>query len=577
MMRKAVGVLLVAVLFFVAACSDAPSAPQATVEPQATDLTLVQASSDIHWVRGCPAIGPLTVLAIAIISHNNEDMRSVVARLGDLNEDVRARRQARIKERAHALVEFLLKRYQAGKFRGTDAQFAALINAIYCFAGIDIDIETPKNTELILPSDQPQVVVATNGQAGVQLPANPVSEPTLLTIEQVTTPPTNGGFLQTKLDQYPGFLLVTKQSENDAPLAKPVVVAVCASGVIPQAVRDRLRLGHGKSTGFEIAAPGNGSFLSCPNQVAEAAPASGWGRVAELLMPAQVVAFQQEFGGGVGGTVTEFSPFAPVDPQLEFGGGVGGTVTEFTRVAPSAAPMTSAPKKGAKSSPATIAPSVVLDPCAYGPPGAPLSAACVPSIQVTTRLGTVLSNVPVSWNVTAGGGSIAPKTNACGAFGTTASTLTNAAGRAGICWTLGTPGLNKVTATPSAGGDAPAGVSFTPTNAEFQVTAVSGPPAGIVKVLGDEQTAPAGSVVPVAPKVRVIDAYGYPVSGVRVYWVAIGGVGSVTPADPSYVLTDASGYATASWMLAAGSNQLRAAIYDPDHFWVIFNATGNVP
>lgn len=576
MIRKAIGVLLVAVLVIVAACSDAPSAPTASVEPPSTELTLMQASADIRWVRGCPAIGPLSLLAIAIMSHNNADMRAVVARLRDLNEDVRARRQARLKERAHALVEFLLDRYKAGKFRGTDAQFASLINAIYCFAGISISIDSPKNTELILPADEPQIVVVTDGQAGVQLPANPVTEPTLLTIEQVTTPPTEGGFLQTKLDQYPGFLLVTKQSETNAPLAKPVVVAVCASGVIPQAVRDRLRLGHGKTSGFEIAVPGDASFLSCPNQVAQSAPATGWARVAELIMPTQAVAFQQEFGGGVGGTVTEFSPFAPVDPLLEFGGGVGGTVTEFSRMPSLAPPVFAAPTKGAKAK-QSIAPSVVLDPCAYGPPGLPLPATCVPSIQVTTRLGTVLTNVPVTWNVTSGGGSIAPRTSTCGAFGASASTLTNALGRAGICWTLGTPGSNNVTATPGVGGDAPTGVVFTPAQKVFEVMVLSGPPVAIIPVTGDGQSGPAGVFAPITPTVRVVDEYGYGVSGVEVFWIRRPNTDHEEPASPGSSISDANGLASTNWMLDPGVNKLRAAAYGAGHIWFILSATGTTP
>ncbi len=468
MIRNAVRALLVLVAAFALACTDAPSAPALPEQSEASALTLSQASADIHWTRGCPTIGPLSVLAIAIMSHNNEDRRIVVARLGQLSEEVRARRQERIRERAHALVDFLLKRYQAGKFRGTDAQFAALINAIYCFAGIDIDVDSPKNTELILPSDQPQVVLVNNGQAGVQLEANPVTEPTLITVEQLPDTFSNNGFLETKLDQYPGFLLVTKQSENDAPLAKPVVVAVCATGAIPAAVRNRLRLGHGKATGFEIAEPGDASFLSCPTVVGAAKPATGWARVGELLMPKRVQAFQQEFGGGVGGTVTEFSPFAPVDPELQFGGGVGGTVTEFTRM-------------GFKQQSALLDRALaVAGTCSTpieGAEGSPLRDACRPYISLTTRLGTPFIGVPITWDVTLGGGSVAGNSGTCGTLGTTATTATGVTGRAGICWTLGAVGANQVRATPSLGGDAVDGVSFSPASTTFD--AIANPPAGL--------------------------------------------------------------------------------------------------
>lgn len=495
MIRNAVRALLVLVAAFALACTDAPSAPALPEQSEASALTLSQASADIHWTRGCPTIGPLSVLAIAIMSHNNEDRRMVVARLGQLSEEVRARRQERIRERAHALVDFLLQRYQAGKFRGTDAQFAALINAIYCFAGIDIDVDSPKNTELILPSDQPQVVLVNNGQAGVQLEANPVTEPTLITVEQLPDTFSNNGFLDTKLDQYPGFLLVTKQSEGNAPLAKPVVVAVCATGAIPSAVRDRLRLGHGKATGFEIAEPGDASFLTCPTVVGAARPATGWARVGELLMPKRVQAFQQEFGGGVGGTVTEFSPFAPVDPELQFGGGVGGTVTEFTRM-------------GFKQQSALLDRALaVTGACSTpieGAEGSPLRDACRPYISLTTRLGTPFIGVPITWDVTLGGGSVAGNTGACGTFGTSATNVTGPNGRAGICWTLGTVGANQVRATPSLGGDAVDGVSFSPASTTFD--AIANPPAGLSFTEQPPAIVRAGLVFPT--QVTVVDKNG---------------------------------------------------------------------
>src|SRR5205085_10681419 len=56
-------------------------------------------------------------------------------------------------------------------------------------------------------------------------------------------------------------------------------------------------------------------------------------------------------------------------------------------------------------------------------------------------------------------------------FGSTASNSTNVNGQAGVCWTLGlTVGSQTVTATPSAGGDAPAGVSFVPSSVLFTAT-----------------------------------------------------------------------------------------------------------
>ncbi len=531
------------------ACADTPAAPEFT---PTEELTLQQVEADIHWVRGCPTIGPINAIAIILLAHNNADRRWVVAQLGNLDSDVRSRRRDRIQARAHAIVDWLLDRQQAGKFRGTDAQLTALINAIYCFAGIDISLNQSANSELVLPSDGEQVVATTTGDAGVQLPANAVAEPTVITVEKVEDAPASG-FLATKLDQYPGFLLVTKQSAGNSALTQPVVVGVCADGVIPAAVRNRLRLGHGKSTGFEIAAPGDADFLNCPNQVAANTERPLWQRLASSVLPKQLHAFQEFAGGGVGGTVTEFSPFAPVDPVLEFGGGVGGTVTEFIRV-PTATP--SPRKRDARA-------SLVVDPCSVGTAGQPLDPSCVPSVRLTTRLGTPFVGVPITWEVVAGGGTIAGKTTTCGTFGATAATVTNATGRSGICWTLGAAGSNRVTATPGVGGDAPAGVIFTPASTTFDVTASSGIPAAMTIVQGGffQRGVPVGGVVPVAPVVRVTDAQGNPVAGVVIGWEVFPGAATPGSVDPPQTITGADGRATITWRLGSGYGSIYAFTY----------------
>jgi len=492
MVRLATRVLLLFVAAFALACTDTPTATAPQLTP-GEEMTLVQAESDIRWSAGCPTLGSINLLAHLLFRQDRDERGWMAERLGGLGNEVRGRRRDRVQARAHAIVEWLLARQRAGTFRGTDAQLAALINAIYCFAGIDLSIGSASNTELILPSDQPQTVTTTNGEAGVQLPANPVTEPTLLTVTQLPDTFGNAGLLDTKLDQYPGFLMITAQSEGNTPLAKPVVVGVCASGVIPQEVRDRLRLGHGKSTGFEIAQPGNADFLNCPNQVADAGAAPLWKRLASAMLPQQLHAAAMFAGGGVGGTVTEFSPFAPVDPELSFGGGVGGTVTEFTRSKMSMPSLTS---------PAASA----LGICSpiEGATGSPLRDECRPYVQLTTRLGTPFIGVPVTWSVTAGGGGVAPNPGSCGTLGASAVSSTGVTGRTGICWTLGSVGANQVTATPSLGGDAVAGVTFSP--AVFTFDATANPAAGLVFVGQPAPVSPA--YPPLSLTLMVVDKNG---------------------------------------------------------------------
>ena len=223
-------------------------------------------------------------------------------------------------------------------------------------------------------------------------------------------------------------------------------------------------------------------------------------------------------------------------------------------------------------------PSIIENPCAFGTAGLPLSAGCVPSIQVTTRLGTVLANVPVSWAVTAGGGVIAPKTTVCGAYATNLLSFTNAEGRSGVCWILGqVAGANRVRAVPSVGGDAPAGVAFEPTNVEVSVVGLPGPAVAIVPVAGDGQSGPAGEYAPIVPAVRVVDAFGNGVPGTEVYWVRRPNTEHAENASPGMSITDADGIARTNWMLEQGENRLRAASYQPSHFWYILTATGTAP
>jgi hypothetical protein len=486
--------LALSLVLLAAACGEVPTST--------ADGELRSTTASAAVVPGtCTNLTQLNQLSAVIFTPGSSpNINSVKGKLKNLDGLVKKNKIAEAQAQASEIVAFTLKKHNQGGLAGTDAQVEAFTNAVLCFAGIDIEVEQPDNTFFILPSDLPQVITNIEGNAGISFPGNPVSEPTLVEISII--PGTFGagdGPLDTKLDQYPGFIQITKTSETNAPLAKPVVVGVCASGVIPADVRARLRLGHGATAGFEVTQPAPADFITCPIQTAQAPAASGWGRVAELLMPAKAHAFQMEFGGGVGGTVTEFSPFAPVDPVLEFGGGVGGTVTEFTRMGMGQSALLSDVLTLMGACPTPI----------EGAMGSPVRDECRPNITVRTRLGTPFVGVPVNWNVTLGGGSIAANTGTCGTFGTAAATTTGPNGGAGICWTLGAVGANRVVATPTLGGDALDGVSFAP--ASFTFDAVANPPAGVVFSLQPPASIRAGVGFPAA--VTVVDKNGERVYG----------------------------------------------------------------
>lgn len=556
-MRRSIRFLAsAAILGLAAACGDSPAAPESGI-------------SEFDAVAGltagvCTNLTQLNTLARSVFQTASPNVSSVLGKLKNLDKQVKKGSLTAAAAHAHDIVDFTLEHFRAGRLPGTEVQLSAFVNAVYCFAGIDMGLNEPANSHLIFPSDQPQIVYSIDSKAAIRFDANPVSEPTLIEYAQLPeTYPPGGGPLDTKLDQYPGFLLITKSSATGAPLTRPAVVGVCASGVIPSEVRDRLSLGHGKSTGFEIADEGDASFLDCENAVEETADAGVLSRLARWVIPKALHArMQTQRGGGVGGTVTEFSPFAPVDPVLRSGGGVGGTVTEFIR-----SPMMSAGLLDG-----LVVPIESCDEIVAGV-GMEVGAACRPFVRVTTRLGTSFQHVPVTWSVTLGGGKVAPQSaQECGVFASMIISATDLFGQSSVCWKLGAAGANQVTATPGIGGDAPEGVTFEPAVLTFDATAnvIVGPPTQIISLQGNGQEGWAGHLAPITPKVRVMDAAGNPVAGVTVKWL-VRDSGSVGAAES---VTDAAGIAAAAWTLGLGTNTLKAYIDQHVFAYVYFAATG---
>jgi hypothetical protein len=131
---------------------------------------------------------------------------------------------------------------------------------------------------------------------------------------------------------------------------------------------------------------------------------------------------------------------------------------------------------------------------------------------------------------------------------------TNADGRTGVKWVLGTvAGSQSMIAKPTGNG-APASLSVF-----FTATASSAIPSKLVKSAGDGQNGAAGAPVAVPPAVKVTDADGNPVAGVGVTFAVASGGGTVNPTTP--IATDANGVAAVtSWTLGAvaGPNTLTA-------------------
>lgn len=103
-----------------------------------------------------------------------------------------------------------------------------------------------------------------------------------------------------------------------------------------------------------------------------------------------------------------------------------------------------------------------------------------------------------------------------------------------------------------------------------------GAPASIEVAAGDDQRAPVGEAVPIAPAVLVKDAQGNPLAGIPVTFTVTDGGGTVTDNTP---VTGSDGVATVGqWTLGttAGKNALSAAVAGQDLSGgpVVFSATG---
>ena len=188
------------------------------------------------------------------------------------------------------------------------------------------------------------------------------------------------------------------------------------------------------------------------------------------------------------------------------------------------------------------------------PPGSRLADPLI--VRLVDADGRGIPDRAVVWVVNAGGGSINPATG-----------TTDAEGFASAEWTLGpAEGPNRIDAQVPGIGT----VAFT---AMADEEGGGGTPR-IEPVEGGGQTAPAGTLVPDRPAVRVLDERGDPVAGVTVTFVVTGGGGQVAGAEQT---TDAQGIARVdAWTLGPtpGPNALEARADGVTGSPVVFTATG---
>ena len=167
------------------------------------------------------------------------------------------------------------------------------------------------------------------------------------------------------------------------------------------------------------------------------------------------------------------------------------------------------------------------------------AVATVPAVVVRDAKGQPVEGASVAWSVVGSGGSIQ-----------TGTALTNGSGVASVGqWTIGTKaGTNTLRASIE---------TLTPVS--FGATGTPGPATSLTINWGDGQIEVAGSMLPIAPSVRVGDQYGNGIQGFAVNFAVASGGGSL--AGGNTATTDGNGIAlSAPWTLGTplGIQTLRA-------------------
>ena len=161
------------------------------------------------------------------------------------------------------------------------------------------------------------------------------------------------------------------------------------------------------------------------------------------------------------------------------------------------------------------------------------------AVRVTDSTGRALVDVPVRWTALAGGTAEA------------IDARTDSTGVARARWTLakktGVQRLRAEVGGASAHGIAPVTLS---------ARAVAGAPASLAVVSGDEQHAAAGSALPKAVVIEVMDASG---SGVRDVPLALALSGGAVPDSAPH--TDSLGRATIRWTMGHGAREYTLAVH----------------
>jgi len=192
--------------------------------------------------------------------------------------------------------------------------------------------------------------------------------------------------------------------------------------------------------------------------------------------------------------------------------------------------------EGTTSGPRIASIEIVSGTPQSGPIGSTLLQPLV--VQILDQSGAPVAGVLVTWQVTAGGGTVTPSQSA-----------SDADGFASTSFRLGAAlGVNTVTARIDQS-----------TSVVFTATGTTAAASSLIAASGDAQIGVVGTQLPLDLVVRATDAVGNPKAGVPVSFAVFSGGGTVNAAS---VITDATGLAGVHWILGTlpGSQSAIASV-----------------
>ena len=432
---------LLATSLFLAACSDMGNQAPTPSEPSAPEATLVTPP-------GCPTDAQIHAQIHALFPKGLEDIAEI--KYAAIRVAMIAGKTALARQIMYNTVDWTLKQYAAGRLIGgksaaTQARVTTFINSLYCIVllpqpSIPSGALGPDGAAAIVsPSTTPTDVVTQSRIAGIEIPPNGVTQPTLITVSRAAGP------LLTQLDQYPLYY----EFRSDQPLnqnAADAVVEVCIAKelTISPETYARLRVAHNvpdpAPNTIEILplVPVLPFALSCENATTLSLGPNptlqqfaGWGlaragrALRDLLTPAPLSASFLTTTG-LGGTTKKLSPFGVVDTLI--------TV--------------------AAMSPTSIS----------GVAGSSVPSGSLPSVLVATPTNRPVTSYPVTFAVPAGSeGSI-----------TGGAATTNGSGIATVgSWTLGSSLVTDLVTATVAPPHPRSGVQGSPVTFNASVTSLT--------------------------------------------------------------------------------------------------------